>query len=176
MDLGLLLLRALMAIVLFAHGTQKALGWFNGPGPAGAAAMFEKLGHRPARAKVRLAALCEISSALLLLFGLLTPLGAAIATGTMLVAGVSMIALHGTFWNSGGGGEYPLVLAAMAACLGFTGPGQYCIDALITALPWNGDGAARAVTGIAVLVVGTASAVVPVADLRRVRTHASNPA
>ena len=64
------------------------------------------------------------------------PLGTAIAAGTMLVAGVSMQRTAGTFWNAGGGGEYPFYLALTALVLGLTGPGTASIDSLIDA-PWH---------------------------------------
>ena len=48
MDAGLLVLRALLAAVLFAHATQKLWGWFGGPGRAKSSEMFAALGHRPA--------------------------------------------------------------------------------------------------------------------------------
>ena len=52
MDVGLLILRLLLAFVLYAHATQKVFGWFSGPGLGGAAAIFEKLG-RPQAAATR---------------------------------------------------------------------------------------------------------------------------
>ncbi|PBC36800.1 DoxX family protein [Rhodococcus sp. ACS1] len=169
MDIGLLLLRVLLAAILFAHGTQKALGWFSGPGPAGAEALFGKLGQVPARTKVRLAVVCELAAATLLLLGLVTPLGAAIAAGTMLVAGFSMIYLNNTFWNSAGGGEYPIVLSGTALVLGFTGPGRYSLDALIDSLPWGVNGEQQVLIGLVVVVVAVVAAYPPLRTVRQAR-------
>lgn len=161
MDAGLLLLRLILGGVLFAHATQKTFGWFAGPGLTGATAIFEKLGQRPARLMVIVASVCESTAAALLLLGLLTPLGAAVATGTMLVAGGSLNRLAGMFWNAAGGGEYPWVLAGSAGVLAFTGPGAVSIDHVIDA-PWYAVSASESLTiGLIALAVAGLAAVPP---------------
>lgn len=136
MDIGILLLRVILAFILFAHSTQKLFGWFQGPGMPGATALFEKLGQRPAKQLVVFASLCEAAAGASLLVGFLTPLGVAIGAGAMLVAGTTLIMFAKTFWNVAGGGEYPLVLAAMIAVVGFTGPGAFSADVFLV-LPWT---------------------------------------
>lgn len=168
MDIGLLLLRLLLAAVLFAHATQKVFGWFQGPGLKGAEALFDKLGQQPAQAKVRVAVCCELAAALLLGLGLATPLGAATAAGTMLVAGAAMALLNRTLWNAAGGGEYPFVLAAAAACLGFTGAGRYSLDAVLDFWPAAAGGP---LAGAAVIVVALVAAVPPVVATRRAQAR-----
>lgn len=153
MDLGLLLLRLVLAAILYMHSTQKLLGWFSGPGLDRAEKLFENLGQRPGRQMVKVAAACEAVGALLIAIGLATPLGAAMLAGTMLVAGGSLTMTKGTVWNALGGGEYPLVLAAFALVLGFTGPGGWSLDSAISA-PWVPKSNARGLEiGIIVLVV-----------------------
>lgn len=156
MDAGLLVLRLLLATVLFAHAMQKSLGWFRGNGLAKQAQVFESFGLKPGRVMVALAAACELTAAALLALGLLTPLGGLIAAGTMAVAGITMHLAAAQIWNVAGGGEYPYVLAALAVVLVLTGPGRYSLDAALagalfeaaTAPPvWVGG----AVAGIAVL-------------------------
>ena len=49
MDIGLLLVRVTVGLLMAAHGAQKLLGWFGGPGLARAAGLFEGLGFRPGR-------------------------------------------------------------------------------------------------------------------------------
>jgi putative oxidoreductase len=158
MDLGLLLLRLALAAILYMHATQKLFGWFSGPGLDRQAQAFHNLGHRPGRQMVLLSAACELSGSALIALGLITPLGAAILAGTMMVAGGTLTLAKGTFWNVQGGGEYPLALAAVALVLGFTGPGQWSIDNAISA-PWvsHGNGTA-AITGVIVLVVAAIAA------------------
>ena len=160
MDLGLLLLRLVLAAILYMHATQKLFGWFSGPGVDRAGALFESLGQRPGRQMVMLAVACELSGSGLVALGLITPLGTAILAGTMLVAGGSLTLAKGAVWNALGGGEYPLALAAFAIVLGFAGPGRWSIDNAIGA-PWVTHNGTAAVTGliagvVAVLAAGAA--------------------
>lgn len=158
MDLGLLLLRLALAAILYMHATQKLFGWFSGPGLDRAGALFENLGQRPGRQLAMLAVACELSGSALVALGLITPLGAAILAGTMMVAGGSLTLAKGTVWNAAGGGEYPLVLAAFAIVLGFAGPGRWSVDNAIGA-PWvPGSNATAAVTGLIVLAVAVLAA------------------
>jgi putative oxidoreductase len=160
MNAGLLILRLLLGLVLLAHSTQKTLGWLQGPGLAASAGIFEGLGQRPGRAMVRLAATCEAVAAVLLLLGALTPLGAAIAAGTLLVAGASQTLRAGKLWNALGGGEYPLALAVAALAVGFTGPGMWSVDrALLDDLPDY--------TGLVVVAVAVVAALPPTLRARR---------
>jgi putative oxidoreductase len=164
---GLLLLRLVIAVLLFAHAMQKLGGWFDGPGLDVASSMFARLGHEPARRMVHVAVGCELSGATLLAIGFAVPLASAIVTGTMLVAAASLTVLGRTFWNAGGGGEYPLVLAAIATTLGFTGPGRYSLDHVLS-MPWNdlGELAACAI-GAGVLALASVVAAVPIDRARR---------
>ncbi len=153
MDLGLLLLRLVLAAILYMHAAQKTLGWFSGQGLHRMAPVFESLGQRPGHLMVRLAAACEVAGSLLIAVGLATPLGAAILAGTMAVAGGASTMSKGTVWNAAGGGEYPLMLAAVAVVLGFTGPGGWSLDSALGA-PWVPKSNARAlIIGVIVLAV-----------------------
>lgn len=148
MDEGLLILRVLLAAVLFAHATQKTLGWLSGPG---------------------IAAASELLAAVLIGLGLLTPVGALVAVGTMAVAGLTMHLSAGKLWNAAGGGEYPYVLAAVAVVLGFTGPGARSVDAaLVDAWPLGALMLTPPVwVGVAIVVVGVLAAAPFAALLRR---------
>jgi putative oxidoreductase len=158
MDLGLLILRLVLAAILYMHATQKLFGWFSGPGLDRATNLFESLGQRPGREMAKLAAACEATGAFLVATGLATPLGAAILAGTMAVAGGSLTIVKGTAWNAMGGGEYPFVLASFALVLGFTGPGNWSLDSAIGA-PWvPKSNAAAVVIGVIVLVVAAFAA------------------
>ena len=135
---GLLLLRCLIAAVLLCHGLQKSLGLVHGPGLNRSAAIFEALGHRPGRPMVLVAASCEILAGRLLSLGLVTPLGAAVAAGTLGVAGLSQVFSARALWNAMGGGEYPLALAVVALVIGFTGPGEWSLDHATVVESWPG--------------------------------------
>ncbi|MGW5515084.1 DoxX family protein [Nocardia africana] len=166
MDIGLLILRLIVAAILFVHGMQKALGWFRGPGLTGAEALFNGIGQEPARQKVRMAIGCEVGSAILLALGLAMPLAAAIAAATMFVAGSALTLLSKTAWITAGGGEYPLVLAGLAVVVGFTGPGGYSLDGLFGLEAWTADHAAT--TGMFVVLLAAAGALEPILATRKV--------
>ncbi|MBS1696714.1 MAG: DoxX family protein [Actinobacteria bacterium] len=167
MDVGLLVLRLAVAAILFAHATQKMWGWFSGPGIAAAATLFHGLGQRPALLMVRVAAACELTGATLLAAGAATPLGALIVVSTMVVAGASLCVLKNSLWNAAGGGEYPLVLATMAAAIAFTGPGRWSVDAVLGAWWIDGPDVRAVLVGCGVVVAATAAAVPPVVRARR---------
>ena len=44
MAYGLLFLRTIVGLTLFAHGAQKLFGWFGGHGPRGTAGYFGSMG------------------------------------------------------------------------------------------------------------------------------------
>ena len=83
---------------------------------------MQSLGYRNGRAAAVLAGLTEAVSGLMLVLGFLTPLTAAGIVGVMLTA-IAAVHLRNGLWNTSGGIELPLVYAAAAAALGFTGPG-----------------------------------------------------
>jgi putative oxidoreductase len=167
MNVALLLLRLLLSGIIFAHASQKLFGWFHGPGIAGASMIFERLGQQPARTMVLLAAVCEYAAACGTALGLLFPLSCGIAIGTMLVAGGSMMLVSGTFWNAAGGGEYPIVLAAIAAALAFSGPGRWSVDVVVQA-PWSTlDATPRTLIAVVVILVAALAAVPPLVRARR---------
>lgn len=174
MDLGLLLLRLVLAAILYMHATQKLLGWFSGPGLEKQAQVFHNLGHRPGRQMVLLASACELTGSALVALGLITPLGAAMLAGTMAVAGGTLTLIKGTVWNVAGGGEYPLVLATFAVVLGFAGPGQWSIDKAIGA-PWVNHSGTAAVTGLIVLVVAALAAAAALLRTRSLLRPAAAP-
>ena len=74
----MLALRVVLGVIFLAHGAQKLLGAFGGPGLKGTAAFFEQVGIKPSSVMAPLAALAallEFGGGLLVLVGLLTPLG-----------------------------------------------------------------------------------------------------
>src|SRR5918992_2934305 len=97
LDLGLLILRLAVGLVLAAHGAQKLFGWFGGPRLSGTARFFGSLGLRPAGAWALITALAEAAGGLLTALGLLGPVGPALLAGVMLVAAVLVHRRHG-FW------------------------------------------------------------------------------
>lgn len=128
MDLGILVLRATLGLILAAHGSRKLFGWFGGPGLAAAGQGFEGLGFFPGRRHAALAGSAEVGAGLLLTLGLLTPVAAAVIVSVMLVAAAAVHVRNG-FFASVGGFEYNLLIGVAALTLAFTGPGAFSIDA-----------------------------------------------
>jgi len=160
-DLGLLVLRLALALLLTGHACQKLFGWFRGRGLAGTAPLFEADGLRPGKLMVAAAALSELGGAALLALGLATPLAAAAVIGAMTVA-ISTLWPKGV-WAFLGGYEVPLTYAIIALALAFTGPGAFSIDAV---LPFSVHGTWWALGALALALVASAPLVTIVARNR----------
>ena len=87
MDVGLLLLRLGLGLLMAGHGSQKLFRVFGGQGIDGTGAFFDSRGFRPGRAMAVVAGVSLLGGGVLFLLGLATPLAAAAVIGTMLVAG-----------------------------------------------------------------------------------------
>jgi putative oxidoreductase len=127
MTLGLLIIRVVAGLTMAAHGSQKLLGWFDGPGRRGTAGMMENLGYREPAIMASLAALAEFGGGLGLALGLLTPF-AAIAIVVVMLNATIAVHLKNGFWNMKGGYEFPLLMSAAAVGISATGPGDASID------------------------------------------------
>lgn len=129
LTIGLLLLRIIGGLTIAGHGAQKLFGWFGGPGLTKQVAGFHSQGLRPGWLWSALVVLGELGGGLALVFGFLTPLGAAGVFAAMLMAILKVHWKNG-FWNSKRGIEFPLSLLAIASAIGFTGPGTLALDTL----------------------------------------------
>ena len=113
-----------------AHGTQKAFGWFDGPGPENAAKMMHGLGFRPGETYAALAAWNEIVAGKLIAWGLGGPIGPAMLISGMVVAQASVHWEKG-FFAQKGGIELPFVYSAAALALAAGDYGALSLDALL---------------------------------------------
>jgi putative oxidoreductase len=130
-NVGLLVLRAVLGLILFGHGTQKLFGWWRGPGLQRTAAFFGgSLGFRAAGFWAATAALAETLGGALVAVGLLTPLAAVALAAVMAVASVAVHLPKG-LWATDGGAEMTLMYLAAAVALVLTGPGAYSLDHLL---------------------------------------------
>jgi putative oxidoreductase len=121
-------IRLALAAVMIAHGSQKVLGTFAGPGFNAFTAGNTPFGFmRPAWLWLGAAALSELVGGLLVGLGFLTGVGAFFIACVMLTAIVG-VHLPGGFFASNRGYEYPLVLLAMALALLISGAGQASVD------------------------------------------------
>ena len=128
MNLGRLILRAVVGGYFFGHGAQKLFGWFGGHGPDGTGQFFENLGLRPGKRHALAAGAAEAGGGTLVLLGAATPVGAAVLIATMLTA-INRVHLRNGPWVTNGGYEYNLVLIATVLALAETGPGTPSVDA-----------------------------------------------
>ena len=120
--------RLALAAVFIAHGSQKVLGTFNGPGFKAFIGGNTPFGFmRPTWFWLGAAALSELLGGLLIGLGFLTRVGAFFIICVMVTAIVG-VHLPGGFFASNRGYEYPLSLLAMALALLIAGGGQASVD------------------------------------------------
>jgi putative oxidoreductase len=129
-DLGLFLLRAVLALVFVFHGGQKLFGWFGGYGIEGTAQWMASIGIPFPTLSVILSGSAELFGGLALLGGgLLARLATAPMAFTMLVA---IVSVHASAFDAAKGGmEYPLTLGVALVALGLIGPGRIGVPALV---------------------------------------------
>ena len=133
------ILRLVLGVVFFAHGAQKMLGWFGGPGLSGSMGLFTGYLHIPAPFAF-LAIAAEFFGGLGLILGFLTRF-AAFGIATNMVVAIAMV--HGTFgffmnWTGaqkGEGFEYHLLVLAVTAFLTIRGAGAFSVDRIMAAAP-----------------------------------------
>lgn len=131
-DVGRLIVRIALGLVMFPHGAQKLLGWFGGHGFAGTLQFFTSQLGLPV-AVVFLVILAEFFGSLALITGFLGRVGAFGILCVMLGA-IFMIHLpNGFFMNwygnqKGEGIEYHLLAIGMALAILVKGSGAFSID------------------------------------------------
>lgn len=130
-DVGLLLIRAVLAAVFIYHGSQKLFGAFGGYGVAGTAGFFDKLGIPAPTLSVYLAAGTEFFGgiALILIGGVAGRIVAAIMAFNMAVA-IWLVHRH-AFGTQNQGMEFPLTLGVTLLGLVFTGNGRLTLTGLL---------------------------------------------
>jgi putative oxidoreductase len=125
------LLRVPVGIILAAHGAQKLFGWFGGYGLEGTGQWMGSIGLEPGYFMALLAGSGEFFGGLMLAFGFLTRLGAALNVVAMAVALFWVHFANGLFLSNNGY-EYALALLAAAASLLVMGGGKLSIDKVLS--------------------------------------------
>jgi putative oxidoreductase len=131
-DLAVTILRLVLGVVFFAHGAQKALGWFGGYGFTGTMGFFTQQAHIPA-VFAFLAICAEFLGSIGLLLGLLGRV-AAFGIACNMVVAIAMVHRHvGFFANwygtqKGEGYEYHLLAIAIALAIMIKGSGALSVD------------------------------------------------
>lgn len=125
---SLVILRAALGVIFFAHGSQKLLGWFGGYGFDATVQFFNQQLGIPSALAV-LAILAEFFGGLMVLLGFFTRIGAAGIGVTMAVA-LYTVHLPQGFFIAGGkvGFEYVFALLLMALYLVINGAGELSVD------------------------------------------------
>jgi putative oxidoreductase len=127
----LAVVRLVLGVVFFAHGAQKALGWFGGAGFSATMGFFE--GQQIPAVLAFLAIMAEFLGGIGLILGLLGRVAAFGITCNMLVAIFSVHARNGFFMNWGGrqkgeGFEYHLLVLAITIAVMIGGSGAWSVD------------------------------------------------
>jgi putative oxidoreductase len=134
-------LRLVLGVVFFAHGAQKALGWFGGYGFSGTMGYFTDMMHIPTLFAV-LAIAAEFLGGLGLIVGLLTRVAAFGIFCNMVVAVAMIHHQFGFFMNwagsqKGEGFEFHLLVLAITVFLMIRGAGAASVDRLLSSSAKN---------------------------------------
>ncbi|HEV8367451.1 MAG TPA: DoxX family protein [Pyrinomonadaceae bacterium] len=121
-------LRLALAIVMIAHGGQKVLGLWGGPGFKAFTSGNTPFGFmRPPWLWLGAAALSEFMGGIFVGLGFLTRVGAFFIACTMLTAVAGVHWPNGLF-SANRGYEYPMTILAIALALLIAGGGQASVD------------------------------------------------
>lgn len=123
-DIGLLVARLTLGLLLVAHGWQR---FTHGIGPT--VDTLTRYGLPEPQLFAWGATVLEVLGGALLIFGLLTPIvaGFVVAEQVMVVA---WLRWHNGLWQATNGIEYPVALAALALILVVFGAGRTGVDTL----------------------------------------------
>ena len=131
---GPTILRLCVGAVFFAHGTQKLLGVWGGPGVRGTISMLGHLGFKYVTLLGLLLILTEFVGSILLMAGAFARIASAALAVEMGVAISKVHWRNGFFLNwtitpaRGHGIEFDLVLMGALLCLILVGPGALSFD------------------------------------------------
>lgn len=162
MQVGRLIARAAVGGIFTAHGLQKLLGLFDGPGLHGATHTMEMLGLEPAKQNAQLAALTETAGGALFALGAATPLAGAGLIGMMITAIRTVHLPHGPF-IADGGYEYCVALIAAVMAILDGGPGDLSIDGA------RGGGETGSLAALGALALGAAASTAVIEYSKRLK-------
>jgi putative oxidoreductase len=136
-DWASLVLRVVLALVIFPHGAQKVLGWFGGYGYSGTMQYFTTQAGLPAPVAFTVL-IAEFVGPILLVAGLGTRVAALLIAAVMIGAIFKVHKRVGFFMNWTGqqqagqeGFEYHLLVLAITAALLVTGGGAFSLDSVL---------------------------------------------
>ena len=123
----ILLLRVILGVVFFVHGSQKVLGWFGGYGLENTITFFQQNLGIPTFLAI-IASFTEFLGGIALVLGLFTRPAALGITITMMVA-MSVHFPAGFLLPAGF--EYVLTLLVISVVVFLNGPGSFSLDKII---------------------------------------------
>ena len=129
------IIRIVLGIIFFAHGAQKMLGWYGGPGLASSMRTFTEDLHLPSTLAFLVIA-GELFSGIGLIVGLFSRIAALVIAFTMVGAIATVHFRFGLFLNwfgtqKGHGIEYHLLAIALASVVVVKGAGALSVDRLV---------------------------------------------
>jgi putative oxidoreductase len=134
-DWMITIVRIVLGVVFFAHGAQKALGWFGGAGLKSTVRIFRENLRIPAPLAL-LSVAAEFLGGVGLIVGLLSRIAALSIAVVMVVA---LLAVHwkfGFFMNwygdkQGHGIEYHILVLALSVAVIIKGGGAFSVDQIL---------------------------------------------
>jgi putative oxidoreductase len=166
MAYGLFFLRLVIGLIFFAHGAQKLLGWWGGPGLEGTKGWLGGMGLRMPGLMALMVA-CAETSGIVFALGFLTPFVAMLLCSAMIVA-IGSVHWRNGFWNVSQGFEFNLALLAVPIAIAATGPGRLSID---HAIGWD-DNLSGPIWGLGVFTVAVVCATFVLIAMHEPRTQA----
>lgn len=133
-DWAVTILRVVLGVVFFAHGAQKALGWFGGTGLRSTVNIFRDNLHIPVPLAV-LSVAAEFLGGLGLIVGLLSRV-AALGIAIVMIVAITVHGRFGFFMNwygekEGHGIEYHILVLALSLAVIINGAGPLSLDAAL---------------------------------------------
>src|SRR5438270_10187010 len=127
--------RVILRIIFFAHGAQKMLGWYGGPGLASSMRTFTEHLHLPSIVAFLVIA-GEFVAGIGLIVGLFSRIAAIVIVFTMVGAIATVHFRFGLFMNwlgtqEGHGIEYHLLAITLALVVVVKGAGAFSLDRLV---------------------------------------------
>jgi putative oxidoreductase len=121
-----LILRIVLGVAFFLHGSQKVLGWFGGYGLEGTAGYFQQTFGIGAFL-FYLAAFAEFLGGIGLLLGVLTRL-ASVGISIVMLTAIFVVHIPNGYFNGASGFEFPLAYLTIAVVIFLLGPGKFSVD------------------------------------------------
>lgn len=141
-DFTLFVMRVILSVVIFPHGAQKLIGWFEGKGLTMTIELWEQWWNMPVIVTISVV-LIEFFGMIFLMLGLFSRIMAGLIFAVMLGAIYMVHGQYGFFmnWysemNRGEGFEYHLLVLAIAFMIIIKGAGKWSLDQFIQKKVWN---------------------------------------